>query len=278
MDDRRVYDLNLWMIFWGIVGARVLHLVADGQWSDYVNLCRNPKLVEAIDAQVTTCTAAAQCGFDYLCDAVRHVCYPPRDCLAVLEIWRGGFAYYGGFLFASAFGLFYARKHRLGMWRTADLAAYGIALGLFFGRMGCYLNGCCYGKRCATGWGVVFPRGGAVWRAQLKAHLISPLAGALPVYPTQLLEAIGCLGLFFGCYYLARRRKRAHGEVFAWFVAGYALLRFLLELLRDDDRGLWFGGALSTSQLLSLPLFAAAVFALLRLHRQAARSHAPHPV
>src|SRR2546426_518106 len=121
MDDRRVYDLNLWMVFWGIVGARVLHLIADGQWHDYVNLCQNSQLVEAVDAKVSACTTAAQCGFDYLCDPIRHVCYPPKDCLAVFKLWRGGFAYYGGFLFAAPAGLYYARRHKIGMWRMADL-------------------------------------------------------------------------------------------------------------------------------------------------------------
>jgi phosphatidylglycerol:prolipoprotein diacylglycerol transferase len=277
MDDARVYDLNLWMVFWGIVGSRVLHLAADGQWHDYVHLCTDPKQVIAVDARVSACTAAAQCGFDYLCDEIRHVCYPPRDCLAVLKIWRGGFAYYGGFLFASVFGLWYARRHRLGTWRMADLAGYGIPLGLFFGRMGCYLNGCCYGKRTNLPWAAVFPNGSTAWRAQATAGLVGPNAAALPVHPTQLYEALSSLALFAFCYYVVRPRKRADGEVFAVFVLGYSLLRFAIEFVRDDDRGIWMAG-LSTSQLISLPLALGALYALFRLHARGAEAHAPNPV
>jgi phosphatidylglycerol:prolipoprotein diacylglycerol transferase len=282
MDDARVYDLNLWMVFWGIVGARVLHLAADGQWHDYVHLCTNPQLVEAVDARVATCQAAAQCGYDYLCDTVRHVCYPPRDCLAVLKLWRGGFAYYGGFLFASAFGLWYAHRHHLGSWRMADLAGYGIPLGLFFGRMGCYLNGCCYGKVCTLSWGAVFPRGGIAWRAQLKAGLITSAQDTLPVHPTQLYEALGSLAIFLLVYFVLRPRKRADGQIFAAFVALYCVLRFAIEFVRDDDRGV-FGG-LSTSQIISLPLLLGAGWLYLRARararatqRPAATVHAPGP-
>jgi phosphatidylglycerol:prolipoprotein diacylglycerol transferase len=273
MDDTRVYDLNLWMVFWGIVGARVLHLVADGQWHDYVNLCTHPQLVEAIDAKVRTCQASAECGYDYLCDTVRHVCYPPKDCLAVFKLWRGGFAYYGGFLFAAPFGLWYAHRHRLGMARMADLAGYGIPLGLFFGRMGCYYNGCCFGKVCQLPWRAVFPAGGAAWRAQLKAGLVGPTSPTLPVHPTQLYEALGSLAIFLVCYFVLRPRKRADGQVFAWFVGLYAVLRFAIEFARDDDRGIWTLG-LSTSQLISIPLACAAALLLYRLRPR----HAPRPV
>ena len=271
MDDARVYDLNLWMVFWGIVGARVLHLIADGQWHDYVNLCQHPQLVEAVDAKVQTCTAAAQCGYDYLCDLATNKCYPPKDCLAVFKLWRGGFAYYGGFLFASVFGLWYARKHKLGMWRMADIAGYGIPLGLFWGRMGCWFNGCCYGKRCDAWFAAHFPRGGLAWRAQVKAGLITAWSAPLGVHPTELYEAIGSLAIFAVAYFYIRPRKRAHGEVFAWFVALYCLLRFAIEFVRDDDRGVW--GPLSTSQIISIPLLAFAVWLWRR-----ARVHAPGPV
>ena len=72
---------------------------------DYVHMCTDSKLVPAIDAKVSWCSNAAMCGYDYLCDAARHVCYPPRDCLAAVEVWRGGLAYYGGFIFAVLFAM-----------------------------------------------------------------------------------------------------------------------------------------------------------------------------
>jgi phosphatidylglycerol---prolipoprotein diacylglyceryl transferase len=263
MDHERVLDTNLWMVVWGIIGARVLHLIADGHFQDYVNMCVDPKLVPAIDAKVAWCADAKQCGYDYLCDLVTHKCYPPKDCLMVFKVWRGGLAYYGGFLAAVPFAWYYVRKHALGWWRTADLAAPGIMLGLFFGRMGCYLNGCCYGKVTDGPLGVVFLRDGATWRAQLDAHLIQAHQDALPVHPTQLYEAMGCFLAFAILYYVVRPRRRAFGQVFAWMLILYAIARSIVEIWRDDDRGVFFGGYLSTSQLISLPLAAAGVYLLL---------------
>jgi phosphatidylglycerol:prolipoprotein diacylglycerol transferase len=254
MDHERVIDTNLWMVIWGIIGARVLHLIADGHWHEYVDMCRDPKLVPAIDAKVSWCADAAMCGFHYLCDTATHKCYPPRDCFAIFEVWRGGLAYYGGFIFATAFAFYYVRKHKLGWWRTADLASPGIMLGLVCGRLGCFLNGCCYGKPTTSAIGVVFPPGGSAWKQQLDAGLISSMQKALPVHPTQLYESFGCLVVFVILYYIVRPRRRAFGQVFAAMLILYGIVRSICEIWRDDDRGVLFG-FLSTSQIISLPLF-----------------------
>jgi phosphatidylglycerol:prolipoprotein diacylglycerol transferase len=265
MDHERILDTNLWMVVMGVIGARILHLVADGHFHDYVNMCVNSKVVPAIDARVRYCTQAAQCGYDYLCNLDTHTCYPPTDCLAAIKVWRGGLAYYGGFLLAVPFAYWYVRKYKLGWWRTADLAAPGIMLGLFFGRVGCFFNGCCYGKPTRSWLGVVFPRGGSAWRQQVDEHLIGAAQSALPVHPTQLYEALACLAIFVVLYYVARPRRRAFGHVFAWMLILYGVARSLIEIWRDDDRGVFLGGHLSTSQLISLPLMALGVFLLIRL-------------
>jgi phosphatidylglycerol:prolipoprotein diacylglycerol transferase len=161
------------------------------------------------------------------------------------------------------------------VWRVTDLAGYGIPLGLFWGRMGCYLNGCCFGK-VTTGWlGVVFPRGGAAWRHQIEAHLLAETAHApLPVHPAQLYLALLNLGVFFVCYFLIRPRKRFDGQVFWWFVVLYTVVRSAVEVVRDDDRGVLFG-FLSTSQIISLPFLVLALYMLWRLGRAARVARAP---
>jgi phosphatidylglycerol:prolipoprotein diacylglycerol transferase len=229
----RVVDLGLIMLACGIIGARLLSVVADGKLHDFVNLCTDPKLVEAVDAKVRMCTADAQCGYDYLCDLERNKCYPPKDCLAALKFWQGGLTYYGGFLLAVPVGLWWARRKNLGVWRMADLTAPLIAFGLFWGRLGCFFNGCCYGAHTDGPLGVDFP-------------------GRPDVHPTQLYEALGSLAIFAILYFYVRPRKRAHGQVFAVFLVAYAVMRFLLEFLRADDRGGFAG--LSTSQWISIPL------------------------
>jgi phosphatidylglycerol:prolipoprotein diacylglycerol transferase len=255
MDGTALIDLGLLMVLLGLLGARILAVLTDGQFTDFVHLCTDPKQVRALDALVAHCTSDAQCGFDYLCDPVRKVCHPPRDCLAVLKFWQGGLTFYGGLIAASAGGLWFARRRHLGVWRTADLAAPFIMLGLAIGRLGCFFNGCCYGAPTDSWLGMVMPgRGG-------------------PVHPIQLYESAAALALFFLLYLVARPRKRGHGEVFGWMLVGYGLARIALELLRADPRGAL--GPLSTSQLVSVPLIPAGVWLIVRLRRGARVTSAP---
>ncbi len=249
----RIVDLALLMVFFGLLGARLLSVLADGHLQDFVNLCTDPKLVPALDQKVAICNTAAECGFDYLCDTATHKCYPPRDCLAALKFWQGGLAFYGGFILAVPVGMLYARRKRLGLWRLADLCAPVTAFGLFFGRLGCFLNGCCYGQATSLPWGVDFPQVGG------HGH----------VHPTQLYEALGSLAIFAALYWIVRPRKRRHGDVFAWLLVLYGSLRFLLEFVRADERGGFLG--LSTSQWIGIPLVAWGVYWLL------SRRHVPHP-
>jgi phosphatidylglycerol:prolipoprotein diacylglycerol transferase len=274
MNRDRVLDLDLWLVVWGVVGARVLHVLADGYFWDYVHLCTDNFLVKATEAKVDFCNANADCGFDYVCNVAKHTCHPPRDCLMVFKAWRGGLAYYGGFIFAAGFGLYYARKHKLGMWKMADLATPWIAMGLTLTRLGCFLNGCCYGKVSDVAWAVVFPRGGAAHEAQVKANLVPPHAEALAVHPAQLYLVALNLLMFFIVYYVIRPRKRFHGEMFAWLLILKGVFRSVVEIWRDDDRGVFFGGYLSTSQLISIPLVAAGIW-LLAKKGQAAASVQP---
>jgi phosphatidylglycerol:prolipoprotein diacylglycerol transferase len=280
LDRERVLDLDLWMVVWGVIGARVLHVIADGHLTDYVNLCVNNLAVKATEAKVAVCGSNAQCGFDYVCDMATRTCHPPRDCLVVFKVWRGGLAYYGGFLFATAFAFYYARKHRLPPWKMADLAAPWIAFGLALTRIGCFLNGCCYGKVAAhLPWAVRFPAGSIAHQAHVEAHLIAASApSSLPVHPTQLYLAALNLLTFFLLYFVIRPRRRFFGEVFAWLLIGKGVFRSLVEIWRDDERGvLW--GWLSTSQMLSVPLVALGIYLLLRPRRSAGVSSpgAPAP-
>jgi phosphatidylglycerol:prolipoprotein diacylglycerol transferase len=271
MDHQRVLDTNLWMIVWGLIGSRLLHVVADGHFQEYVNLCVDPTLVKATEAKVEFCTQASQCGWEYLCNVATHTCYPPRDCLRVFKIWYGGFAYYGGFIAATAFAFYYVRKHKLGWWRTADLASPAIALGLVFGRIGCFFNGCCFGKRTDGHMGVVFPRFGSVWRHQIDEGQIARWSNALPVHPTQLYEAAGCLLVFLILYFVVRPRRKHFGDVFAWFLILYGIVRFVVEYWRDDDRGVFFGNLISTSQLISIPLVLGGIVLLVRRPGESSR-------
>jgi phosphatidylglycerol:prolipoprotein diacylglycerol transferase len=152
--------------------------------------------------------------------------------------------------------------------RVSDLAAPAISLGLFFGRMGCFFNGCCYGKETSSRFGIAFPRWSSPWRAQLDAGRLQTAARAsLPVHPTQLYEALACLAIAAFLYFVVRPRKRHDGDVIAAFMLLYGIARSVIEIFRDDDRGVFFGGVLSTSQLLSIPLAALALYIFWRVRR-----------
>jgi phosphatidylglycerol:prolipoprotein diacylglycerol transferase len=171
--------------------------------------------------------------------------------------------------------MWFLRRHKMPIGRVSDLAAPGIAIGLFFGRMGCFFNGCCYGKETDSRFGMVFPRWSVPWRAQLDAGRIHPGEAMHAVHPTQLYEALACLVISALLYFVVRPRKRKDGEVIAALAVFYGVARFAVEALRDDDRGVlssegWSRtvGLLSTSQLISIPLIGAGIWLWIRLRRQ----------
>lgn len=264
-----IVDLGLAMLMAGIIGGRLLHVVADGYFWDYVHLCTDP-------GQVGWQLTEAQClspSYDGLWDAAAGVCRPRvlgtvwdtlDRCTAWLQFWRAGFAFYGGFVLASVTAWFLLKRDRFPFWKAADMAGIAVAMGLGFGRMGCHLAGCCFGIPSSLPWSVVFPANSAASEAQWKTGLLgSPLEASLPVHPTQLYESAGALAL---CAYLLlflHGRKRYDGQVFLAFVAGYAFLRFVIEFMRADDRGGLFG--VSTSQLIGLVLVGVAVVVHRRL-------------
>ena len=132
---------------------------------------------------------------------------------------REGFVFYGGFITASLATVVYTRRKHLPLMKVADLLAPGVALGHLFGRLGCFFNGCCFGKPCSLPWAVDFP----------APH---PLHG-IPVHPTELYEAAGNLLIFCGLLGW-ERRKRFDGQVWWLYVLSYGILRFVVEFFRGD--------------------------------------------
>jgi phosphatidylglycerol:prolipoprotein diacylglycerol transferase len=87
--------------------------------------------------------------------------------LSLVAVWRGGLEFYGGVAFALAVIVLYLWHHKLPIRRCLDILAIGLMLGLAFGRIGCFLNGCCFGKPTKLPWGVRFPYGSYVYRSQV---------------------------------------------------------------------------------------------------------------
>ncbi|EYF07973.1 prolipoprotein diacylglyceryl transferase [Chondromyces apiculatus] len=261
-DPDVVVDLGLACILAGVIGGRLLHVIADGYFWDYVHLCTDPMLVDWRIEQ-------AQCGTDRfpgVWDELKGVCHPKnRDCFAWAKFWAGGLAYYGGFFGASAAAWWLLKRDRFPFWKAADMAGFAIPLGLGFGRMGCLLAGCCFGLRTDGPFGLAFPPGSPASEAQWKLQeLAAARMPSHPVHPTQIYESAVSFAIAAVCLLWVHGRKRYDGQVFVAFLALYAIGRFVLEFLRADDRGGLLG--LSTSQLIGVVLVGVALL----IHRQRA--------
>lgn len=228
----RIVDLGLIALFTGVVGARVSHVIEN--WSDY---------------------------------------FAPGTSLgdslwAAINIRQGGLTYYGGFLLAVPACILYGLKHRLPIRLLADVVAPCLMVGLAIGRIGCLLNGCCWGQQCDLPWAMQFPydsppyvdqfdRGiiqppSELVRGQLvdgnmslqlldrKAALADPLTRGLalaertrPIHPTQLYSTITALLIAASCVTFFGIRKSA-GLVFSLMLLMEGTGRFVLEMLRTN--------------------------------------------
>ncbi len=270
-----IVDLGLAMLLAGVVGARLLHVVADGYFWDYVHLCTDPaKVVWPVERG--ECLSPAYGG---VWDAAAGVCHPAAtDCFAWAKFWAGGLTYYGGLVGASAVAWLLLKRDGFPFWKAADMAGFAIPLGLGFGRMGCLMAGCCFGVHVPSCRGRSRSPGGAPRATSSSAITCSrrPKMWSLPVHPTQIYESAASLAIAAVCLLWVHGSKRYDGQVFAAFLALYAIARFLLETLRRDDRGGALG--LSTSQWLGLVMLgAAAAIHLARGRRSALPARATAP-
>ena len=193
-------DLTLFALIFGILGARLLHVVLN----------------------------------------IRFYIKEPGD---ILLLNRGGLAFQGGIITAVGFSLWFLIRRNLPVWKTGDLIMPYVALGQCIGRIGCFLNGCCFGKATEFMLGVRFPQ-----------EVISR-------HPTQLYSVLGLFIIFLILKSLYRRR-RFEGRIFLSYFVLYSIFRFFIDFLRGDLLPVLFG--LTVSQLISIIIFlpAAAILSL----------------
>src|SRR5688500_17927597 len=263
LDREVVIDLGLFSLIAGVVGARILHVLADGYFMDYVHLCTDP------DQVVWRITRDECRDVEGIWVAAQGICKPAEaDCFAWARFWNGGLTYYGGLIGASAFCIWFLRREKFPILKACDMAGMTIALGLFWGRIGCFLGGCCFGLPSDAPLAVRFPEWSPASRQQHRDGLLSePWLESLPVHPTQLYEALGCLAISAFLLIAIHPRKRFDGQIFLLFLALYSALRFVLEYWRADDRGGLLG--LSTSQLISVAVIAVVAALWVPLSRRA---------
>lgn len=212
-----VWDLGIFALIGGIVGARMFYLV---QYREH--LFRDKSGIEVL--------------------------------LVPFQLQEGGLVLLGGLIFGSLVFLLYAWYRKLNPLLMADIALPGFFVALAFGRLGCLMNGCCYGDRCELPWAIEFPLGSVPDMALVFRGFVAPESlHSMPLHPTQIYSSLDALVLAFLTIIYFRYRSR-NGEVLALGMLTYPITRFSIEYLRGDEMG-QFGTGLTISQLVSLGLF-----------------------
>ena len=160
----------------------------------------------------------------------------------IFMIQHGGLVYYGGFIGAAIAGMIYIRWKKMPLWKTTDVLAPSIALGNSLGRIGCLLNGCCYGRACSLPWAITFP----------ADNPLNP--PTYPVHPTEIYDALLNFGVYLFLAWLFRRKK-FDGQVFSTFLLCYAVTRSFVEYFRGDYTDLHYHLGLTPAQWISVPIF-----------------------
>jgi len=180
--------------------------------------------------------------------------YFSNNLLEIPMLQKGGLAWQGGFLGGVLSGVWFARRNKLSLRPLLDLVAPYIALGQSIGRIGCFFNGCCYGKPVA--WGIYFPT--------QQANL----------YPTQLFETAGLFIIFLILKQVQKQKGTVpffsggqfpSGFIFVFYLWLSAIERFIVEFYRADHNFLWLG--LSLAQYVALGVFAAGLI-LMKVFRK----------
>ncbi|MCB0285076.1 MAG: prolipoprotein diacylglyceryl transferase [Calditrichia bacterium] len=158
------------------------------------------------------------------------------------SIGLSGLIFLGGFIGAVITGYIYVRMKKLPVWKTADSVAPSLALGLAFGRIGCFLNGCCFGRACDLPWGVQFPVGSPATAFMGDVHL----------HPTQLYSSAYAL-LIFALLIWMNHKKMADGIMAGTFLVLYGLSRFTVDFFRYYESQMQVG-PLYMNQVISIIL------------------------
>lgn len=167
----------------------------------------------------------------------------PGEIFSFATLEAGG-VFYGGFIAAAVFGIWYIRAYKLPFWRVFDVYAPAIAIGQSVGRLGCLSAGCGYGVPSHSFWAITF--------TSRFSHETTGVPLGVPLFPWQIVASITMLCIF-GILIWRFKYKSRDGEIFLLYIVLYALARFSLEFLRGDRiRGFMFNGLLSTSQFIAL--------------------------
>lgn len=197
------------------------------------------------------------------------------DPMSILFVWQGGLVMYGGLIGAVAVGLWASRREGLRPWNALDIGLVGGFCGQAVGRVGCLLVGDDYGRVVPENWTwLPFPITLHVPAVLPPDSLFGMENAGKILWATQPLMSIKALIVAFIGWQVLKRRRYA-GQAALWMLFSYGILRFAVEMLRGDlVRGVWFGGVISTSQIVSIVLVGVSAILLVKFRE---RRDAPIP-
>ncbi len=222
LPEKIVWDLAICVLMSGIVGARIFYLVQKR---------------ETVFADVHSIG---------------------QFLFTLVNLPDGGIVLYGGVIGGAIAFLAYCRWNKLSVLNMADMITPSVFLGLGFGRIGCFLNGCCYGDFCDLPWAIEYPQGTNTFEALVMRGFISAQDAATPpMHPTQIYSSLNgfLLAILTANFYSVRPQV---GSVLALGWILYPITRFLEERIRADELG-QFNTGLTISQLISLGLCASGI-------------------
>ena len=228
-----IWDLGAWLLIPGIIGARSFYII------------------QYHERMFANCRSAG----DYFRVAI--------------NLPDGGLVFYGGLLMGIAGYLTFCRLRKINPMLLADVIAPSVFIGLGFGRIGCFMYGCCFGDRCELPWAVTFPVDSIPFRALVdRGFMPATATGSLPLHPSQLYSSLNAfvIALLLAVYF---RHRAWNGAVLAmgWII--YPITRFALELLRGDELG-QFNTRFTISQWVSFGICGAGLLFLVVMSRHAA--------
>ncbi|MCK4805882.1 MAG: prolipoprotein diacylglyceryl transferase [Candidatus Pacebacteria bacterium] len=178
-----------------------------------------------------------------------------KDLLKILQFWKGGFSWQGGFIAAFLITFFLVLKNdRENSGKWCDSYILGILIGHSIGRIGCFLNGCCYGIIRNVPWAIKFPN----------------LGDNLLRHPTQLYEAFSYFLIFLLLYFYSKKIKLKNGSLFFIGATLHSLSRFIIEYFRYHTDFIYQGKiwyfTLNYAQLTALIIITISIFILFRIN------------
>ncbi len=165
-----------------------------------------------------------------------------RHPLELIMLLHGGMAWFGGLIFGIAAAIIFIKKNKLGLFKILDLLVPFVALAQAIGRIGCLLNGCCYGRPSEFG----------IYFKVFDQALI----------PIQLYSSLLLLLIFLVLRFI-QNRKHALGQVFCAYLFLYSIKRFFIEYFRNDSPRIFYG--LTLFQVLSLVTFSVSLLLFFKI-------------